>query len=469
MQNSANDYILLLLLVIILLFIGYTIYKLYINNIRLKSAYKKALEKNEALEDKNLELTIINSNLEKSITKLEELELIENNYYQLKGSFDAIERELNETKDTLTTTKLELDKHNITMSQNKILLEQLEQKESFIKSLESELSTKFTNIANRVFEDKQTSFIKQSDSQLKLLLEPFNKELNSFKNQIEKINSTQSQSINMLRGELLQIKELNLTLSKEANALVNALKNDSKTQGNWGELILERALESCGLKEGIEYSKEKHFKQSDGNLRADIILHLPEDKNIVIDAKVSLTSYSEILKLQEPSEIAEAKKRHIISIKRHIDTLATKQYHKIDSLKAPEFTLMFVPIEGAYLMALEIDSSIFEYAFERGVAVVTPTTLLTTLKTVSTLWKLANHDKNMEKLAQEAGSLHDKFALFLEDFNAIEQRLEQANNSWQSAKHKLISGNGNLHSKIKKIGELSSKSKKSLPNLVDSE
>ena len=467
MQNSINEYILFLLVVIILSIIGYIIYKLYNNNLRLKSILKSNLEKNAQLEDDNLELNIKNNNLEKSLVKLEELELLENSYYQLKGSFEALQTELQELKEALNAANSELETLKITKSQNATLQEQLKEKEGFIKSLESELSTKFSNIANKIFEDKQTSFLKQSDSQLKLLLEPFNQELNSFKTQVEKINSTQSQSINMLRGELLQIKELNLTLSKEANALVNALKNDSKVQGNWGELILERALESCGLKEGLEYSKEKHFKGENGNLRADIVLHLPEDKNIVIDAKVSLKSYSEILKLQEPSEIAEAKKRHIISIKRHIDTLATKQYHKIDGLKAPEFTLMFIPIEGAYLMALEIDSSIFEYAFERGVAVVTPTTLLTTLKTVSTLWRLANHDKNMEKLALEAGSLHDKFALFLEDFNTIEQRLEQANNSWQSAKSRLISGNGNLHSKIKKIGELSSKSKKSLPEIID--
>ena len=467
MQNSINEYILFLLVVIMLSIIGYIIYKLYNNNLRLKSILKSNLEKNAQLEDDNLELNIKNNNLEKSLARLEELELLENSYYQLKGSFEALQTELQELKEALNDANSELETLKITKSQNATLQEQLKQKESFIKSLESELSTKFSNIANKIFEDKQTSFLKQSDSQLKLLLEPFNIELNSFKVQVEKINSTQSQSINMLRGELLQIKELNLTLSKEANALVNALKNDSKVQGNWGELILERALESCGLKEGLEYSKEKHFKGENGNLRADIVLHLPEDKNIVIDAKVSLKSYSEILKLQEPSEIAEAKKRHIISIKRHIDTLATKQYHKIDGLKAPEFTLMFIPIEGAYLMALEIDSSIFEYAFERGVAVVTPTTLLTTLKTVSTLWRLANHDKNMEKLALEAGSLHDKFALFLEDFNTIEQRLEQANNSWQSAKSRLISGNGNLHSKIKKIGELSSKSKKSLPEIID--
>ncbi len=467
MQNSTNEYILFILLLIILAIIGYIIYNLYNKNRRLTTALKQALNKNSKLENENLELNIANNNLKRKLTRLEELEHLENSYYQLKGSFEALQIELKELKKDFSNANLELESLKITKSQNSTLQEQLREKESFIKALESELSTKFSNIANKIFEDKQNSFLKQSDSQLKLLLEPFNKELNSFKMQVEKINSTQSQSINMLRGELLQIKELNLTLSKEANALVNALKNDSKVQGNWGELILERALESCGLKKGVEYSREKHYKGEEKNLRADIVLHLPEEKNIVIDAKVSLKSYSEILKLQEPNEIAEAKKRHIISIKRHIDTLATKQYHKIDGLKSPEFTLMFIPIEGAYLMALEIDSSIFEYAFERGVAVVTPTTLLTTLKTVSTLWRLANHDQNMEKLATEAGSLHDKFALFLEDFNTIEQRLEQANNSWQSAKNRLISGNGNLHSKIKKIGELSSKSKKSLPEVVD--
>ena len=460
MQNIKIEYILSILAVTIIALIGYIIITILNQNRRLQHI-------TNSLKAKNIELNTKNLNLQQQLEELIPLKELKESYYQLKGSYNILLTQLKELKNNLEEAKQQLKKYELIKNQNQILQQSLEQKEQFIKELEDKLSHKFDSLANKIFENKTSRFLEDSNTHIKRLLEPFNKELSSFKEQVEKINTTQNQSISMLRGELLQIKELNQALSKEANALVNALKNDSKVQGNWGELILERALESCGLKEGIEYKKEQYFKSDNGNLRADVILNLPDNKHIVIDAKVSLKSYTEILKLQEPSEIEKAKKRHIISIKRHIDILASKQYHKLEQIKAPEFTLMFIPIEGAYLMALEIDSSIFEYAFERGVAVVTPTTLLTTLKTVSTLWKLANHDKDMQTLAKEAALLHDKFALFLDDFNTIEQRLNQAISSWENAKAKLISGQGNLHNRIRKIGELSGKTKKKL-SLIDS-
>jgi len=462
LQNIQNDYLLFIILLIIVTFIGYIIYNLYEQNNKLKKTLNKLKIQYNEIENSNIELNSKNNSLENELQELKPLKDIEREYYHLKGEYGSIKREFLELKESLNSANRELEELKITKSQNEQLQKSLENKEQFIKSIEEQLSVKFTTLADKIFEDKQSGFLKNSSSHIKHLLEPFNSELNNFKAQVEKINQTQNSSISMLRGELIQIKELNLTLSKEANALTNALKNDSKVQGNWGELILEKALESSGLKEGVEYKKEQTFKADNGKLRADIVIYLPENKHIVIDAKVSLKSYTEILQAKSKEEEQTAKKRHIISLKRHIETLAMKQYHKLNDLKAPEFTLMFIPIEGAYLMALEIDSSIFEYAYERGVTVVTPTTLLTTLKTVSTLWRLANHDKNMKKLAIEAGTLHDKFALFLDDFNTIEQRLKQANSAWENAKLKLITGNGNLHSKIKKIGELSGKSKKVL-------
>ena len=463
MQNSINEYILFSFLLIIVAIIGSIIYSLYNKNYRLKSALISLKKVKDKIEESSLKIELENKNLQKELIQLEELKDYKSKYFQLKGALDTIKREVLELKNSLKFANNELNSLQITKSQNSILQENLQDKEQFIKTLEDQLSLKFNNLADKIFDNKQNTFLKSSSAHIKNILEPFNKELNTFRNQVDKINTNQNNSISMLRGELMQIKELNLTLSKEANALTNALKNDSKVQGNWGELILEKALEASGLKEGIEYKREQSFKSDNGLLRADVVIYLPEDKHVVIDSKVSLKSYTQLLKAKNGYEEEELKKRHIISLKRHIETLALKQYHKLNDLKSPEFTLMFMPIEGAYLMALEMDSSIFEYAYERGVTVVTPTTLMTTLKTISTLWKLANHDKNMQKLAIEAGSLHDKFALFLEDFNTIEQRLNQATSAWESAKLKLISGQGNLESKIRKVGELSSKTKKELP------
>lgn len=357
----------------------------------------------------------------------------------------------------------ELQESKLLDNKVKSLQEALDSKEKLVQSLKEDMTKEFKNLSSELLESKQKSLQEGNKEQLKLLLEPFDRELKGFKEYIAKLNHEQNQSVSLLRGELIQIKELNASLSKEANNLTKALKGDNKLQGNWGELILEKALESYGLREGKEFKREQVFQDEDKKLRTDVVLFLPDDKHIVIDAKVSLSSYSDILKAQTPEEEKRAKDAHIISIKRHIDILASKQYHMLSSLKAPEFTLMFIPIEAAYLMALEIDNLLYEYAFERNVAVVTPTTLLTTLKTVATLWKLANHDKNMVKLAKEAASMHDKFALFLEEFNQIENRLTQALSSFDKAKNRLHSGHGSLHSKIKTIGELSGKSRKSLP------
>ena len=435
----------------ILIALGITIFRLYIKN-------EKLLKANSLLKDKIVKIKDNNQRLSNQVEQLKE---IENRYNQLLGSNLATKNELKELKNTLLENQNKIEQLSVFKQKAISLEETLKEKEQ----LKEEMSREFKNLSNELLESKRKILQDENRENLKLLLEPFDAQLKSFKNRLEGLNREQNQSISMLRGELLQIKELNKTLSSEAKTLSKALKGDNKIQGNWGELVLERALEASGLREGKEYKREQTFKDENVRLRADVIVYLPEDKHIVIDAKVSLKSYSQILKANGQDELKRAKQTHIISIKRHIDTLASKQYHMLSSIKAPEFTLMFIPIEAAYLMALDIDNSLYEYAFERNVAVVTPTTLLTTLKTISTLWKLANHDKNMLILAQEAASMHDKFALFLEEFIQIENRLNQAQHAYNSAKNRLLNGQGNLHSKISKIGELSGKTKKILPKI----
>jgi len=465
--HSIGEYFLFLIIFLVITITGYLFWNLYRENQRLRTYYKALLKAKNSLEDNNVKLQIQNSNLKQMLKDFNELEEYKSKYFLMKGELDSTKDELKTLRDRFYNLSEELKDLRIYKAKTEVIKEQLEEKEALISKLQDELSSNFKNLANELLQKNQESFLNQNSKEFKSLLEPFDKELKSFKEQMEKISYSQNQSINLLRGELMQIKELNKTLSKEAHTLAKALKGDSKLQGNWGEMILERALKACGLREGKEYKKEQFFKGEEKNLRADVIVYLPDNKHIVIDSKVSLKYYTQILESEDKNEIERFKKAHIISLKRHIDTLATKQYHKIEKLQTPEFTLMFIPIEGAYLMALESDSSIFEYAYERGVAVVTPTTLLTTLKTIATLWKLANYDKNMEKLAKEAASLHDKFAIFLEDFKNIELRLNQAVNSYESAKSKLILGQGNIYNKIEKIGILSNKSKKTLPKLEE--
>ncbi len=437
-------------IVLMLIFIALSggVYWLYMQRMKLLHYIESLKNRIKVLEDRH-----------------DEDKAFEDKYKEATIKLETKIEQIKDLEDKLKENSKKLEELNILQEQNRVLKSALDTKDTIVTQLKEEMTQEFKNLSNDLLESKQKSMQEANKEQLKLLLEPFDKELKGFKEHIEKLNRSQSESISLLRGELIQIKDLNSSLSKEANALTKALKGDNKIQGNWGEFILEKALESYGLREGIEFKREQSFQNENSKLRADVVLYLPDNKHIVIDAKVSLKSYSDILKAKDEKEAKIAKNAHIVSIKRHIDTLASKQYHNLNALKAPEFTLMFIPIEAAYLMALEIDNSLYEYAFEKNVAVVTPTTLLTTLKTVSTLWKLANHDKNMAKLAQEAASMHDKFALFLEEFNQVENRLKQALNSYDIAKNRLTHGQGSLYGKIKNIGLLSGKSKKSLPKL----
>ena len=469
MATISQQYLEVTIVLLILFILFFTLFNLYRKNQRLFALNRALQEENRSLREANLNYKIENENFAQKLEKFEELQEKEHQYYELLGEYNSLQEQYSSLKEELAEAKEQLEKLHEYKQRILSLEELLEREKSVIAKMQEEMAKEFKLLSSEVLEQKQKSLQSSSQEQLKLLLEPFESEIKNFKSRLEQLHSTQHQSLASLRGEILQIKSLNQTLANEANALTKALKGDTKLQGNWGELILEKALESCGLRKGIEYKREESFHNEEGSLRADVVLYLPEDKHIVIDAKVSLNAYSKMVQAKSQEALESAKKAHIMSLKKHIDTLAAKQYHMLNQLQAPEFTLMFIPIEAAYLAAIEYDANLFEYAFERKVAVVTPTTLLTTLKTVATLWKLANHDKNMQKLANEAALMHDKFALFLDEFLAIEQRLQQAQSSYDTAKQRLVSGQGSLFHKIKKVGDLSAKTKKELPTIEKEE
>ena len=466
MTTISQQYLELTIVLLVLAIILYIIYTLYRKNEKMHAQNASMYKELQSLKEENIALKIDKERAQKVLEELAVLKELEHKYYELSGEYNLQQEQLETLQQSLKSANEQLKELESFRQRSLSLEEALESKKAVLEELYTKMQQEFKLVSSELLEKKEQSLQKSSKEQIKLLLEPFESELKSFKNRLEQVHKNQDNSLATLRGELLQIKSLNQTLANEANALTRALKGEAKVQGNWGELILEKALESCGLREGVEYKREQSFKQEEGSLRADVILYLPEDKHIVIDAKVSLTDYTRLIQATTKEEAKRAKEAHVISIKRHIDTLASKQYHMLNSIKAPEFTLMFIPIEAAYLAAIESDSNLFEYAFERNVAVVTPTTLLTTLKTVGALWKLANHDKNMLKLASEAALMHDKFALFLEEFLALEQRLLQAQNAYDNAKGRLVSGQGSLYSKIKKVGNLSAKTKKDLPKIL---
>jgi DNA recombination protein RmuC len=253
-------------------------------------------------------------------------------------------------------------------------------------------------------------------------------------------------------------------MSEDALGLTQALKGDSKAQGNWGEMILERILETSGLREGEEFAREQSFTTEDGRrLRPDVVIYMPGDKQVIIDSKVSLTDYERAVSASDDAERKKALTAHLRSLKSHIQALSGKRYDHLPNVNSPDYVLMFVPIEGAYLMAIEEDSSIFESAFEQRVAVVTPSTLYATLKLIEQLWRYERQSENVVKLIDRAGKLHDKFVDFVKSFEEIGQRLDQAQKAYETSFNRMKGGSGNVIGQIKTLGKLAGKTKKELP------
>jgi len=346
----------------------------------------------------------------------------------------------------------------------------IEERKSSIKKLEfldeakSKLGNEFKVLANQIFEEKGKVFDQQNRKSLDEVLKPMREQLGDFRKRADEIHTDDSKERASLREHLSQLKDLNQQMSADALSLTQALKGESKAQGNWGEMILERILETSGLREGHEFAREQSFTSEDGKrLRPDVVVYMPGDKQVIIDSKVSLTDYERAVSASDDGERKVALAAHLRSMKTHIQNLSSKRYDHLPNVHSPDYVLMFMPIEGAYLMAIEADSSIFEAAFEQRVAVVTPSTLYATLKLIEQLWRYERQSENVVKLIDRASKLHDKMAVFVESFEEIGSRLDQAQAAYGTALDRIKSGRGNVISQIATLGILAGKTKKELP------
>ena len=339
-----------------------------------------------------------------------------------------------------------------------------QEKIQLLEEAKHQLANEFKVLANQIFESKQVQLTEYNKQSVEAAIKPMNAALESFKQRVETVHKEDLEGRASLGEQLKQLQVLNSKMSTEAQNLTQALKGDSKTQGNWGELILERLLERSGLREGVEFDREKSFVNDEGKrLRPDVIINLPDNKHIVVDSKVSLLHYEQALN-NETSQLRDvALKQHLKSLKNHIDTLASKRYEHLERLNAPDFILMFLPVEGAYLMAIEADPSIFETAFEKNVAVVTPTTLFTTLKTIEQLWRYERQSENTVKLIKRAAEVHDKFVGFVETFEKVGTQFDTAHKSYQKARNQMMQGSGNLIRQAEMLKDLAGKTKKEIP------
>ncbi|MDF2641132.1 MAG: hypothetical protein K0R45_404 [Pseudomonas sp.] len=326
-----------------------------------------------------------------------------------------------------------------------------------------ELRAQFAELAGKIFDEREQRFAETSQQQLGQLLNPLKERIQSFEKRVEESYQNEARERFSLGKELERLQQLNLRLSDEATNLTRALKGQ-KTQGNWGELILERVLEHAGLEKGREYQTQVSLKGPDGErFQPDVLIMLPGDKQVVVDAKVSLTAYQQYVSADDEVIGQAALKQHVLSLRNHVKGLSGKDYKRLEGLHSLDFVLLFVPIEAAFSAALQAEPTLFQEAFDRSIVIVSPTTLLATLRVIDSLWKQERQSQNAREIAERAGWLYDKFVLFIQDLDEVGSRLQQLDKAYCAARNKLTDGRGNLVSRSEQLKLLGARASKQLP------
>ncbi|WP_461532747.1 DNA recombination protein RmuC [Sinomicrobium sp.] len=379
-------------------------------------------------------------------------------------------QEVNDLKTEKTALQSEKENTALQLVRRETQLENLQKKlveqQEETRELREKFTREFENLANRILEEKSNKFTQQNRENIKNILAPLQEKIQLFE---KKVEDSQKENISIhsaLKEQLLQLQHQNLKITKEAENLTRALKGDSKMQGNWGELVLERVLEKSGLEKGREYEIQKSISREDGTrVLPDVVIHLPDGKKMIVDSKVSLTAYERYVNAegeQQQSFLSE----HIASIKRHIEQLSAKRYEDLYRIESPDFVLMFIPIEPAFALAVNHDNTLYSKAFDKNIVIVTPATLLATLRTIDNMWSNEKQQRNAVEIARQAGALYDKFEGLVGDLTRVGKKMEEADKEYKGAMNKLVEGRGNIISSIEKLKKMGAKAKKSLPESV---
>ena len=340
-----------------------------------------------------------------------------------------------------------------------------EEKLKLLKEAKEVLTTEFQNIGQKIFEEKTEKFTHQNKTNLESLLNPFRDQMSAFKQKVDDVYDKEAKDRVALSEQVKQLRDLNQQLSQDAVNLTRALKGDSKARGNWGEVILSKVLERSGLQEGREYEVQETHKNEEGSrFQPDVVIHLPESKDIVVDSKVSLVAYENFSTTEDEKERATALQQHIASIRAHVRDLSGKNYEELKGLRTLGYVLMFIPIEPAFLLAVGEDPELFNDAMSKNIFIVSPSNLLITLKTINAMWQYAYQNENALEIAQKAGGMYDKFVSFVESFDLVGSRLEQAEESWSQARGQLVTGKGNLVKRADDLKQMGVRTKKQLPS-----
>jgi DNA recombination protein RmuC len=342
-----------------------------------------------------------------------------------------------------------------------------EEKIRLLDEAKLQMKAQFEHLATQIFDQKAKTFDEAHTKGLDLLLKPFREQIAQFATQSKEQFIHDAKERQSIKDEIFRLKTLNERLSQDAINLTQALKGENKTQGNWGEIVLERILEESGLREGHEYETQNTYSDEEGKkFRPDVIVHLPQNKDIIIDSKVSLVAYDAFIRAENDEDRSHALKQHLLSIHAHIKGLSGKRYEQLSGVRTLDFVLLFMPIEGAFLLALEQDNTFFKTAYEQNIVVVSPSTLLVTLRTIEHIWRSEYQERNAKAIAESAEALYEKLVAFVEDMEKIGEQIGRTQKSYEGAMNKLSTGKGNLIRRVESMRKLGLKPKKMLPSSV---
>lgn len=405
----------------------------------------------------------------------EKLIALTNQFQQQKEHFQSeknnLEKQLQVSNSDKEIIRTEKDSLAIQLSKKEVDFENLwerhKEQKNEVEQLQEKFTKEFENLANKILEEKSTKFTAQNNENMKNILLPLQDKIIGFE---KKVEDTHKESIDYhaaLRQQIIGLSEMNAQMSKETLNLTKALKGDSKMQGNWGELVLERVLEKSGLEKGREYEVQQSFTNEAGlRVLPDVVIHLPDGKKMIVDSKVSLTAYEKWTNEEDDSLKVTYLKEHVNSIKRHVEQLGNKNYHDLYQIESPDFVLLFIPIEPAFAIALNEEPTLYNRAFEKNIVIVTPTTLLATLRTIDSMWTNQKQQENAFEIARQAGALYDKFEGFVADLIKIGNKINDSKTEYESAMSKLVEGRGNLIVSVEKLKKMGAKAKKSLPENI---
>lgn len=405
-----------------------------------------------------------------------QFDAVKNNHIQQNKLFEHIN---NENKNRIykleaANQQLARDNHELDIIIHKkdtefdLLLDRFKNKESEIGNLQNQFKTEFEVLAQKILEEKSTKFTEINTQKIQEILTPLNDKIQSFENRVNENQRVNIDYQGQLKSQIENLHKVSLKMNEETLNLTRALKSEAKTQGNWGELILEKVLEKSGLEKGREYQTQAHFVTDDNkNVYPDVVIHLPDGKCMIVDSKVSLTAYERYVNETDFNTQNEYLKQHVLSVNQHVESLSAKRYQDLLQDKSPDFVLLFIPIESAFAVALNEQHNLYTKAFDKNIIIVTPTTLLATLRTIDSMWTNQKQQENAITIAKEAGALYDKFAGLLGDLNSIGGKIRALDKDYNSAINKLSEGNGNIIKRVERLKELGAKTTKVIPEVSE--